>query len=170
MQPAIPQEELVVIIVALTVVATCIVVQVLMLWMIYSSLSAIPPEYRSIEPPLVWFGLIGIVCCIFSMVWNFILYIKTADSFERFFVTHDRLEFGDCGRGLGIAAGVCSCLVLVPVIAYLAWLIAPVLHIIVVLKYWAMKRAVEETLASSVVVEDDGDPYGDDRVAPEDLL
>ena len=169
-QGASPEEIALVIGVILGYVFVALAIQVFVLWLIYAPLSAIPAQYRSIEPTLVWVGLLGICCFLISWAWNFVLYLQVPDSFQRFFRAHGRGEHGDCGRGIGIAAAISSVCLILP---YVNMLILPasfVLHIVVWVKFWTMKRAVEEILATSGDVHDDDSYYDADDYAPENVM
>ena len=128
-------------------------IAVLICWLIYAPLKTIPAQYRVMEPGMVW--LLLIPC--FNLVWNFFVYLRIPDSFNAFFQAHQRTEFGDCGRGLGLAYAICAACSIVPLINYLAGPASLVLAIIVIVKFWTMKKAVEQCLASGAPAGDEGD-------------
>jgi hypothetical protein len=70
----------------------------------------IPAEHRRLEPGLVW--LLLIPC--FGWIWNFFVYPRLAQSYQSYFRSIGKNDFGDCGAGLGWAYAGCALGLLIP--------------------------------------------------------
>lgn len=107
----------------------------------------IPPPHRQQEPGMVW--LLLIPC--FSIVWNFFVYPKLADSFASYFHAQGRTDVGDCGRGIALAYCICAACAIIPYLGLLAALAALILWIIFLVKALDLKKQIPEAWAQPSV-------------------
>jgi len=113
--------------------------------LLYFPQKSVPPEYRAIEPPMVFLLIIPL----FSLVWNFFVFQRVPESFRRAFAAHGRTDVGDCGRGIGLAYAITSCCTLIPCVGSIAALAALVLFIIFIVKIWGLKSDLMLVLANA---------------------
>jgi len=99
-------------------------------------LQRIPPEYRRQEPGMVWLLLIPF----FSLVWNFFVWPKVAESFKAYFNAQGRTDVGDCGGGLALALSICGACSLVA--GALAGIAALVMMIILLVQFNGYKNQI----------------------------
>jgi hypothetical protein len=68
-----------------------------------NALKAVPPQYRRIEPGMVWLLLIPLI----NVVWTFFVFPGVSRSFQRYFAAQGRTEHGDCGERIGLWFAIC---------------------------------------------------------------
>jgi hypothetical protein len=105
-----------------------------------SCLKRVPPEHREMEPGMVW--LLLIPC--FSIVWNFFVYIKIPQSFQRYFNSIGRYDVGDCGQQLGLWYSILVVVCMVPFVNYIAGPAALIVWIIFLVKAAGLKGQIPE--------------------------
>ncbi|MFC1735202.1 hypothetical protein ACFL1X_03730 [Candidatus Hydrogenedentota bacterium] len=116
-----------------------IAIAVVICLLISGCFQRIPQEFRLMEPAMVW--LLLIPC--FSLIWNFFVWPKLADSYKNYFDSVGNTEVGDCGKGLNMAyCIVCVCGV-IPCVGYLAWPASIVLLIICLVKALSFKNQID---------------------------
>lgn len=77
----------------------------LICYLVAQSLKTVPPEYRQIEPSMVW--LLMVPC--FSIIWNFFVFRRVPQSFQNYSRALGIHDTGDCGQLLGTwYAGLCA--------------------------------------------------------------
>ena len=117
-------------------------IKIFILYLLYKLLDALPPQYRLMEPGMVW--LLLIPC--FSLVWNFFVYSRIARSYQNYFYAHGRTDVGDCGAVLGIWFSVCAVLISIPCLNYVTGIFCGpamlVLLIIYLLRLYELKRQI----------------------------
>lgn len=130
------------VIIAVVVVAILIglAIRIVIIMLLSSCLSRIPPEHREMEPGMVW--LLLIPC--FDIVWNFFVFIKIPKSFQKYFAAQSRTEFGDCGEQIGLWYCICVVACMVPILNYIAGPAALVLLIIFLVKVLGLKGQISE--------------------------
>ena len=106
-------------------------------FVLYDAQKRVPPQFRQIEPGMVW--LLLIPC--FNIVWNFIALPKVSRSYKAYFDSIGRPDVGTCGEGLAIGYAVCVACCVIPCIYSmgLAFLAALVLLIAYLAKILALK-------------------------------
>jgi len=118
----------------------------LICWLIVTPLSSLPEEYRVVPTGHVW--LLLIPC--FNMIWNFFVYPRVAQSFQRYFgdsgISH---EYGDCGEQIGLWYCICVVSSVIPLLNYLTGPASLVLLIIYLVKIWGLKGEVDRGVGSS---------------------
>lgn len=125
-------------VVALVVFAVSTAVAVAVCWLLSSALARVPAPYRKMEPGMVW--LLLIPC--FGLVWNFFVFQRVSDSFRNYFEAHGRTDFGDCGRGFGLAYSIAAVACMLPLVNYLAAPATLVLLILCLIKFHDLKWRV----------------------------
>jgi hypothetical protein len=103
-----------------------------------SCFKRIPPQYRLMEPGMVW--LLLIPC--FNLIWNFFVYPRLSQSFQNYFGAHARTDVGDCGRQLGLWYAICAAASIVPFLNYCTIPISLVLLIIYLVKVLGLKGQI----------------------------
>jgi hypothetical protein len=138
-----PVVQAVIIIVGLLFFLAMLGIGIFILYLLYSYLKALPPEYRLMDPTLVW--LLLIPC--FNIIWNFFVFPRIARSYQNFFVAHGRPDVGDCGAGIGVAYAVCNLLVSIPCLNYITGIFCGpamlVLLIIYLVRLHGLKNQVQ---------------------------
>jgi hypothetical protein len=131
-----------VILVGLLFFLAMIAVVIFILYLLYSLLKAVPPEYRLMEPVMVW--LLLIPC--FNIVWNFFVYPNIAKSYQRYFNAYGRTDVGDCGAAIGLWYSVCAVLVSIPCLNYITGIFCGpamlVLMIVYLVRLWGLKKEI----------------------------
>lgn len=125
-------------VVALVVFAVSMAVSVAVCLIVSSALARVPVEHRKMEPGLVW--LLLVPC--FGLVWNFFVFQRVPDSFRSYFESRGRTEFGDCGRGIGLAYSIAAVLCVLPLVNYLAAPATLVLLIVCLIKFYDLKGRI----------------------------
>lgn len=132
--------------IAAAVFVVGLIIAVLICLFLSSCLVRLPPEYRRVEPGMVW--LLLIPC--FPLVWNFFVYPKIAESFQSYFESTGRTDVGDCARGLAmlycILTVVSLPLGLIPIIGLINCVVGPatlVIWIIVLVRFAGLKGQVQ---------------------------
>lgn len=98
----------------------------------------IPEQYRRQTPGMVW--LLLIPC--FSIIWNFFVFPKLAESFKAYFDDQGPHNEGDAGGNLAMAYCVLNCCSFIPYIGCLAGLAALVILIIMLIKFVGLKDKI----------------------------
>src|SRR5947207_2203521 len=122
----------------LILLAVGIAIHIVICALLYGCFTRIPPQFRKMEPGLVWLLLIPLV----PLVWNFFVYQRLPESFQAYFGSVGRTDVGDCGRGIGMAYSICYIGALVPCINYVAGPAALVLLIIFLVKVIGLKNQI----------------------------
>jgi hypothetical protein len=103
-----------------------------------SCFKRIPPQYRLMEPGMVW--LLLIPC--FNIVWIFFVYLRLPLSYQNYFRAHGRTDVGDCGYQLGLWYCISVVASVIPFVNYCAGPIALVLLIIYLVKVLGLKGQI----------------------------
>lgn len=101
-------------------------------------LKRVPVPYRKMEPGMVWLLIIPL----FNLVWNFFVYKAISESYQSYFQSQGRTDVGDCGKSLGLAYCICSCVCIIPVVNMLAGIVALVLFIMCLVKFSGYKNQI----------------------------
>ena len=137
-----PAMQAAVIIICVLVFLVMLGITIFILYLLYKLLDALPPQYRLMEPGLVW--LLLIPC--FNLIWNFFVYPRIARSYQNYFYAHGRTDVGDCGATLGIWFSVCHVLISIPCVNYITGIFCGpamlVLLIIYLIKLHELKRQI----------------------------
>lgn len=121
-------------------------IQAFICWIAARTAAAVPPQFREVEPGLVW--LLLIPC--FSLVWNFFVFPKIANGYQRYFHAIGQPQHGDCGAGLALWFCLCAVFSVVPIVQYIAALAWLILVIILLVKFWDLKGHAERAGAGIV--------------------
>ena len=117
-------------------VGVAILVAIILL--LSSFLKRVPETHRKMQPGMVWL----LVIPLFNIVWNFFVYRAISESYESYFASHGRSEFGDCGKTIGLVYSICCCLCIIPFLNLLAGPAALILWIIYVIKLIGLKNQI----------------------------
>jgi hypothetical protein len=104
---------------------------IFILYLLYKLLDALPPQYRLMEPGMVW--LLLIPC--FNLIWNFFVYPRISRSYQHYFNAQGRTDVGDCGATLGIFYSVCAVLISIPCVNYVTGFICGPAMLILIIIY-----------------------------------
>src|SRR6185436_16331141 len=116
---------------------------VVVCFILSSYLRALPPQFRLMEPGMVW--LLLIPC--FSFVWMFFVYTRIAKSYQNYFRSLGRYDVGDGGEMIGLWYCICFCCRLIPCIGWISGIAAIVLLIVYLIQVGGLKSQV---MASAV--------------------
>jgi hypothetical protein len=105
-------------------------VEIVICFFLFSYYRRVPPQFRKMEPGLVW--LLLIPC--FNLVWNFFVFVRLSRSFKGYFNSVGNSAVGDCGEGMGLAYAVCEAAALIPCLGLAVWIAAIVLLILYLVK------------------------------------
>lgn len=119
----------------LTVILINIGINVLICFLLYNAQKAIPPQFRKIEPGMIWLLLIPL----FNLIWNFFVYLRIPESYQEYFRSVGRTDVGDAGRGIGLAFSICAACVIVPCVNIIAGPAALILLIVFLVKIYGLK-------------------------------
>jgi hypothetical protein len=98
----------------------------------------VPQQFRRQEPGMVWLLLIPCV----SIVWNFFVYPRVAQTLKAYFDSVGRTDVGDYGESIGLAYCICVVCAFIPYLGILTGLAAIVLLIIFLAKVNALKNSI----------------------------
>jgi hypothetical protein len=129
---------IVAIVVGLACSAIGVVIAIFILLFLSGCYQRIPPQYRLLEPGMVW--LLLIPC--FGIVWNFFVYPRLAKSFKNYFNAHGIYDVGDCGEQLGLWYCILVCCSVIPYLGLLTSIAALVLWIIFLVKAAGLKNRI----------------------------
>jgi ABC-type antimicrobial peptide transport system permease subunit len=114
-----------------------LVVSAVIAYLLSSCYAVIPAEHRAMEPGMCWLLLIPI----FSLYWNFRVYLGLSDSFASAFRARgENLEPAQTGRTTGKAFCILAVVSLVPCLGTITALVALVCMIIYLIKAFELKR------------------------------
>jgi cytochrome bd-type quinol oxidase subunit 2 len=124
-------------------------INVAITWFLYDTLNRIPAEHRKQDPGLVWLLLVPML----SVVWNFMVWPKIAQSFRTHFEARGRYENGDCGEQIamiycvgGAVSLALGCIGQIPFIGIIGLLNLPlamvnlVMLILLIVKFADLKK------------------------------
>jgi hypothetical protein len=131
---------LVMMVVMLFAMAVGIGIAIFIILFLSSCLKRVPPQFREMEPGMVW--LLLIPC--FSIVWNFYVYSAIPRSFQNYFNSIGRYDVGDCGAQLGQWYAILTVVSIVPIVNYIAGPAAFIVWIIFLVKAGGLKSQIPE--------------------------
>jgi hypothetical protein len=129
-------------IIILIVFAVSVALSIIPIVLVYTDYQRIPPRFRKLEPGLVW--LLLIPC--FSLVWNFFVYPRLAESFKAYFDSVGDGWVGDCGRDLALGYAICAAVSIIPYLGCLTGIAALVLLILFLVKANELKNRIPITV------------------------
>jgi ABC-type dipeptide/oligopeptide/nickel transport system permease component len=121
-----------------TIVAVYIAISIGIVVLINGPLKKIPSVDRVIEPGQVW--LLCIPC--FSLFWNFMVFQKVPQSFQRHFKSQGRTDLKDCGEQLGLWYAITKTLSGVPCLNFIAQPAGLILLILFLAKIHSLKGQI----------------------------
>jgi hypothetical protein len=107
----------------------------------YLVLSRIPPQYRKQEPGMAFLLLIPI----FSIVWNFFVHPKVAESLKAYYDAQGPHTNGDCGASLALWLCICGACTFVPVLGLFAGVAGLVFMILFYVKAFDLSARIPKT-------------------------
>lgn len=110
-------------------------------WLVSGCFKRIPPQFREMEPGMVWLLMIPCV----PIVWNFYVYPRLARSFKAYFNSMGDTSVGDCGEQMGTYYSISVVCSLIPCVNYLAGPVSLVLLIINLVKAHELKNKIPLT-------------------------
>jgi hypothetical protein len=105
-------------------------------------LSRIPPQFRRQDPGLAFLLFIPF----FSLVWNFFVHPKVAESLKAYHDAQGPHAHGDCGGSLALAACICAACSLIPFAGYITGVAALVLIILFYVKAFDLSARIPKTV------------------------
>jgi hypothetical protein len=115
-----------------------LVVNVVICLLLQNCYKRIPPQFRKLEPSLVW--LLLIPC--FSLVWNFFVFPRLSQSFKSYFDSIGRSDVGDCSGSIGLAYAICCAVSIIPYLGCLTGIASLVLLIIYLVRVNELKNQI----------------------------
>ncbi len=112
--------------------------------MLHKCLSRIPKEHRKLEFWHIWLLLIPL----FSLGWNFFVYLRLPESFQSYFSEQGQADVGDCGRSLGMWYALCGVAILAPCVNTAAGPAALVLLIMFHVKAFELRKLIPQEAVS----------------------
>lgn len=113
-------------------------VMLFVIWLIYGAIRSVPPQYRFIQPWVVWLMIIPVV----GQVVAFLVAIQVPQSFRYYFGATGRPQPGDYGFGVGLTWAICNIAIIIPVLGTLAFIAGLVCLILFLVKITSLKRAL----------------------------
>lgn len=121
-----------------------IAIHVAILYYVYTCVQRIPPQFRQIEPGMVFLLIIPF----FNIVWNFFVYPKIADSFKAYFNSVGRADVGDCGKTLALVYCILVCFCIIPYLNLCIGIAVLVIFIILLVKFGTYKGQILPSTSS----------------------
>lgn len=112
-------------ILVMTIVSILLVFAAIPSILAYKVLSRIPPQFRKQEPGMAFLLLIPF----FSVIWNFFVHPKVAESLKSYFDAQGTHAHGDCGGSLALWLCICGACAFVPILGFVAGIAGLVLLI-----------------------------------------
>ena len=116
-------------------------VNIVLIFLLYTDFTRVPPGFRKLEPGLVW--LLLIPC--FNLVWNFFVFPRVSESFKAYFDSVGDASVGNCGRDLGLGYAACTAASLIPFVGCLTGIASLVLFILYLIKANKLKNRIPIT-------------------------
>ena len=113
-------------------------IAIVIILLLSGCMKRVPPQYRKMEPGMVWLLLIPL----FNLVWNFFVYKALSESYQGYFQAQGRAAVGDCGKNLGLAYCICCCGCIIPLVSFLAGPASLVLLILCLVKFIGYKNEI----------------------------
>lgn len=104
----------------------------------YVVLNRIPPQFRRQSPALAFLLLIPF----FSLIWNFFVHPKVAESLKAYYDAQGPHAHGDCGGSLALWLCVCGVCSFIPFVGFIAGVAALVLLIIFYVKAFELSAQI----------------------------
>jgi len=104
----------------------------------YLVLSRIPPQFRKQDPGMSFLLLIPL----FSVVWNFFVHPKVAESMKAYFDAQGPHTYGDCGGSLALWLCICGACSFVPLLGLFAGIAGLVLMIVFYVKAFELSARI----------------------------
>ncbi len=121
-----------------------LIVSAVIAYLLSSCYAVIPAEHREMEPGMCWLLLIPI----FSLFWNFKVYLGLSDSFASAFRARgEELEPAETGRNMGMIFCVLAVCSIIPCVGAVASLVALVFMIIYLMKAFELKGRLTKLTA-----------------------
>lgn len=120
-----------------------LVIHAVVCYLLSNCFKAIPPQFRKQQPGMVWLLMIPV----FSLVWNFFVYLKLSESYQAYFAAQGRTDVGDCGKQIALLYCIFAACTAVPVphVYFLVAIAALVLLIIYMVKAYDLKKQIPQT-------------------------
>jgi len=141
MSPQFKPEDFIVLSVYLIIAGIALCVHIVVCFFLFKFYKRVPPQFRIMEPGLVW--LLLIPC--FNLVWNFFVYIRLSRSLKKYFNSVGNQTVGDCGEGLGLAFSICEAATIIPCLGMLTGVGALVLVILYLVKANQLSQQIPQT-------------------------
>ena len=129
--------------VALMMLAVVLAISVFIAYLLYDALRRLPPRCQQMSPGLVFLMVVPFL----GIFWLFVVVMRVAQAYQRYFADRDRTDVGDCGLGVGLAWAGTAVGSIIPVIGWfsaLASLVLMVMYLVQVSKLKAMVAAAPE--------------------------
>jgi hypothetical protein len=107
-------------------------------WLTYDALKALPPEFRKMDPPMVWLLMIPL----FNLVWNFFVFQRVPESYANYFHSRGRTDVGDAGKTLGLWYAILAACSIIPCVGLFAGLASLVLLVLLLVKLTTLKNQI----------------------------
>ncbi|MBX3737040.1 MAG: hypothetical protein KF715_10145 [Candidatus Didemnitutus sp.] len=104
----------------------------------YLVLNRIPPQFRRQSPGLAFLLLIPF----FSLIWNFFVHPKVAESLKAYYDAHGAHSHGDCGGGLALWMCICCVGAFIPFLGFVAGIAGLVLLIMFYVKAFELSSRI----------------------------
>jgi len=104
----------------------------------YVVLNRIPMQFRRQSPGLAFLLLIPF----FSLVWNFFVHPKVAESLKAYYDSRGAHPHGDCGGGLALWMCICGVAVFIPFLGFVAGIAGLVLLIMFYVKAFELSSRI----------------------------
>lgn len=127
----------------LILLAISLAIAIVVCVLLYGCLNRVPPQFRKMDPGLVWLNLIPL----FNFVWNFFVFQRIPESYQAYFNAQGRTDVGDCGKKIGMWYAICAACSLVPCVNYVAGPASLVLLIVFLVKVMGLKNQIPESAA-----------------------
>jgi hypothetical protein len=115
-----------------------LVAQAVVCWVAMTLLQRIPEAHRRQSPAMVWLMMIPL----FNLVWHFFVYPRIAESYRSYFAAEGSFDGGDFGAGLALAFCIVAAACIVPGLSELCFLGAFVLWILMIVKFFDLRRRI----------------------------
>lgn len=133
---------IIMLIIVLVLVVAMLALVAYVYYILYTSLDAVPPEFRTMEPGMIFLMLVP---C-FNLVWIFFVASKIPESFRNYFWAKNDQRYGDCGAAVGMWWAVLTVINCIPYLNILTSIPTLICLILFLVKVNEMKNAVKASV------------------------
>ena len=125
----------------LMMLAISFVISIAVAWFIYKPYSKLPTDYQTLAPGWIW----GMLVPLANLVIILLIALQVPEAFKRYFSHVGDASVGDCGKTVAQIWAIATLCCFVPIVNYIAGVVALVCLIMFTMKLWELAAKIERT-------------------------